>query len=552
MIARDQRVRFIFGLVAAAALASGAVSTAASTRVGAHTYWLPGIEAVLPAEARDGTLASISCASAGNCTAVGSYADGSGNDQGLLLSEAAGRWTRGMKAALPANASATSAFLDSVSCASAGDCTAVGFYDSHGLLLSEAAGQWARGVEAALPANGATAQGAVLDVSCASAGNCTAVGIYGSVFSDKYGYPPNNYQGLLLTETAGVWSDGVEAALPADAAPASAQLAPVVSVSCASAGNCTAVGSYVDGSGNHQGLLLNETAGTWATGVEASLPSDALGGTVYAVSCASAGNCTAVGSYVDGSGNHQGLLLTETAGTWTRGVKAVLPSNALTAGQDASVGSVSCVSAGNCTAVGAYNGNAGGYNVQGLLLTETGGVWSGGVEAALPLDALVTGQTVYLNSVSCASAGYCSAVGEYTQSSTHGQGLLLTETAGRWATGVDPAQPGGLRNVRLTSISCPSVGNCSAIAAAFDSRGRFAGLLFDSTSTAPCVVPRLKWKTLNAAKNSIRSHHCSVGGIKHARSPTVKQGHVISQTPRPFRQLRAGAKVNLVVSRGKH
>ena len=499
MIARDQRVRFIFGLVAAAALASGAVSTAASTRVGAHTYWLPGIEAVLPAEARDGTLASISCASAGNCTAVGSYADGSGNDQGLLLSEAAGRWTRGMKAALPANASATSAFLDSVSCASAGDCTAVGFYDSHGLLLSEAAGQWARGVEAALPANGATAQGAVLDVSCASAGNCTAVGIYGSVFSDKYGYPPNNYQGLLLTETAGVWSDGVEAALPADAAPASAQLAPVVSVSCASAGNCTAVGSYVDGSGNHQGLLL-----------------------------------------------------TETAGTWTRGVKAVLPSNALTAGQDASVGSVSCVSAGNCTAVGAYNGNAGGYNVQGLLLTETGGVWSGGVEAALPLDALVTGQTVYLNSVSCASAGYCSAVGEYTQSSTHGQGLLLTETAGRWATGVDPAQPGGLRNVRLTSISCPSVGNCSAIAAAFDSRGRFAGLLFDSTSTAPCVVPRLKWKTLNAAKNSIRSHHCSVGGIKHARSPTVKQGHVISQTPRPFRQLRAGAKVNLVVSRGKH
>ena len=47
------------------------------------------------------------------------------------------------------------------------------------------------------------------------------------------------------------------------------------SVSCASAGNCTAVGDYDASSDREQGLLLTETSGRWATGVEASLPANA-------------------------------------------------------------------------------------------------------------------------------------------------------------------------------------------------------------------------------------------------------------------------------------
>jgi PASTA domain len=518
---------------------------------------LTGREAALPAQARGGTLASVSCASAGNCTAVGRYVDHAGNHQGLLLTEAAGRWARGVKAALPSNASATSAFLDSVSCVSAGDCTAVGTYDSQGLLLTKTAGFWATGVEAALPANGASAEGHVLDISCASAGNCAAVGAYGTFPPDRYGCLGScNYQGLLLTETAGVWSKGVEAALPADAAPASEQLAYVTSVSCPSPGNCSAVGSYVDGSGNYHGLLLTETAGNWATGVAESLPANATdqagkGAGPNSVSCPSARNCTAVGSYSDGPGSYQGLLLSETAGTWAKGVEVALPSNASTTSQDASVGLVSCASPGNCTAVGSYLTGSGTYQSQGLLLTETAGVWSKGAEAALPANALATGQTVYLNSLSCPSAGNCSVAGEYVDSSGGGEGLLLTQAAGRWAAGVAPALPAGLHNVRFTSVSCSSVGNCSALGAAFDSRGRFVGLLFDSTSTRPCVVPRLKGKTLNAAKRSIRSHDCSLGRIEHARSPEIKQGRVISQTPKPGIHLRRKANVDLVVSKGK-
>jgi beta-lactam-binding protein with PASTA domain len=65
-------------------------------------------------------------------------------------------------------------------------------------------------------------------------------------------------------------------------------------------------------------------------------------------------------------------------------------------------------------------------------------------------------------------------------------------------------------------------------------------------------VPKVKGKTLKQAKRSIRAHHCTVGRIRHAASRTVKRGHVIAQKPRPGKRLRHGAKVNVVVSSGKH
>jgi hypothetical protein len=67
----------------------------------------------------------------------------------------------------------------------------------------------------------------------------------------------------------------------------------------------------------------------------------------------------------------------------------------------------------------------------------------------------------------------------------------------------------------------------------------------------PCVVPKVKGKTLKRARLAIRAHACTVGTIKHARSRTVKRGHVISQKPKAGRRLRHRARVSLVVSRGR-
>ena len=553
-------VLVVFGAGGASAakrvsLGGKARSSGASAVSSATVRWGRGVEAVLPANAGakpNVFIESVSCPSAGNCSAVGQYIDSSGASEGLLLTEKAGRWRTGVEAPLPANAATTTnqfVRLNSVSCASPGNCSAVGAYKatdssgfSEGLLLTEWGGKWETGVEAVPPASaGAPIAGASLaSVSCASAGTCSAVG----TSFDGAG----NDQVLLFAEKAGVWGAIVPPLLPANAATAPRTEASLSAVSCASAGNCGAVGYYVDNSRTCQGLLLTETDGFWESGVEAQ-PANAIGCAVtFAVSCPRPGNCSAnLGDY----------LLTQIAGWWGKGVKPALPANACTVGPgpgqcDGNYGganSISCVSAGNCNAVGDYTDNSG--IDQGLLLTKTASSWRAGVEAPRPAKAV--GES--LTSVSCASAGTCSAVGQYTDHS-HAEGLLLKETAGKWTAGAAalPANAAGEnqnRHVQLYAVSCASARNCSAVGDYIDRSGNYQGLLLDSHPLPPCVVPNLKGKTLAAARRSIRSHACSVGAIKHARSRRVKTGRVISQRPKPGKRLHLGARVNLVVSKGR-
>ena len=477
------RVRVVCGL-APVACGVWLVLVALPSEALAATNSPAGVEASLPANAGKNPnvgFDSVSCASAGNCSAVGDYIDRSVHGQGLLLSERSGRWAAGVEASLPANAGKNpNVGFDSVSCASAGNCTAVGRYTDRsgheqGLLLSETSGRWATGVEASHPANaGKNPDVELFSVSCASAGNCAAVGNY--IDRSLHG------QGLLLSERSGRWAAGVEASLPANAS--KNPNVDVGSVSCVSAGNCTAVGSYADS--GFKGLLLTETSGRWAAGVEAALPAGTGTDTfvqLFSVSCASAGSCTAVGIYQDvssGNYNRHVLLLSETSGTWAAGVEASLPANASTNRKltfTALVGSVSCASAGNCSAVGSYLDSSG--HQQGLLLSETSGTWATGVEASLPANA-GKNPNAGVGSVSCASAGNCTAVGPYIDRSGHEQGLLLSETSGRWATGVEvslPANAGKNPDVSLGSMSCASAGNCTAVGNYTDSSGHQHGLL---------------------------------------------------------------------------
>jgi len=546
------------GLSAAICLllfAGGSGVTSASATAGARTYWGKGIAAVLPANAVKGAsnqvvdINSISCASAGNCSAVGEYRNQSGRPEGLLLTQMSGKWATGIEAVLPANADVSEQLvtLNSVSCASPGNCSAVGFYYDRsgaedGLVLTETAGTWATGVEAILPADAAaTHQIADLtSVSCNTASDCTAVGSYSGTGGGA----------LMLTKSAGTWETGVEAALPADAS-TTEPVAGLSSVSCSSAGNCSAVGGYLDNSGSGQGLLLTETAGTWSTGVEAALPTNATttseqGVDLPSVSCSSPGTCSAVGSYNNGTGSDDAVLLTETAGTWKRGVKATLPANADPTDQ-VDLNAVSCPSAASCAVVGDYVDRGG--NIRSLLLTRTAGKWSRGIGVALPRDATRTApnQLGGLESVSCASPGNCSAVGKYRSDSDGSavQGLLVTETDGSWLPGLKAVLPkyGG----DLTSVSCASARHCSAVGGFEDARG----VLLSSSATPPCLVPELKGKMLAAARRSIKEHACSVGRIGHADSRTVAAGRVISQKPKPGTQLKRGARVSVVVSKGK-
>lgn len=73
----------------------------------------------------------------------------------------------------------------------------------------------------------------------------------------------------------------------------------------------------------------------------------------------------------------------------------------------AQVSSVSCASAGNCGAGGFYSH---GSNQEAFVADEAGGAWDTGQEVAGALNA---GGTAGINSVSCVSAGNCSAGGYY-------------------------------------------------------------------------------------------------------------------------------------------
>jgi PASTA domain len=66
-----------------------------------------------------------------------------------------------------------------------------------------------------------------------------------------------------------------------------------------------------------------------------------------------------------------------------------------------------------------------------------------------------------------------------------------------------------------------------------------------------CKVPNLKAMALAGAVRELKAGGCARGGVKYAYSRKVKKGRVISQSQRPGKTLKAGAKVNLVVSRGK-
>ncbi len=76
----------------------------------------------------------------------------------------------------------------------------------------------------------------------------------------------------------------------------------------------------------------------------------------------------------------------------------------------------------------------------------------------------------------------------------------------------------------------------------------------DRSATAEfsrCVVPKVKGKTLVKARKAIKKAHCSVGRVKQSFSRKIGKGRVSAQKPKPGTKLRAGAKVNLVVSKGK-
>src|SRR5579872_4906516 len=129
--------------------------------------------------------------------------------------------------------------------------------------------------------------------------------------------------------------------------------------------------------------------------------------------------------------------------------------------------SVSCASAGNCTAVGkgqvtTFSGNSSTTTTSMAAVTEAGGVWGSVVVPPVPADSGNYSQGPDLDSVACPAAGSCDASGAYlTAPNGAGTALFEGERSGTWSQPTAEAVPtatNGQQIVDSTKIACGGVG----------------------------------------------------------------------------------------------
>ncbi|MDE3082846.1 MAG: hypothetical protein KGJ39_05445 [Acidobacteriota bacterium] len=282
---------------------------------------------------------------------------------------------------------------------------------------------------------------------------------------------------------APTWGAAQRVALPAGATGLSQGYLP--SIACPRVGDCAATGIYVDAAGNDVGMVVNEVAGHWRVATAISAPANAASVpsvTPYWISCASAGNCAVVGSYLDGSGNTDAFTLNEVNGTWRSATQVVLPGDASTQSQYALLRSVACSSPGTCSAVGTYlDASSPVARTLAMTINEVNGTWRAAQSVALPAGTNAT-PLVSLSNLACASAGNCAATGSYVDAENVTRGLLVTERGGVWNAGTTllaPTNASAYALAQVSSLACPAPGTCSAIGTYETANGHAAGFTLD-------------------------------------------------------------------------
>jgi hypothetical protein len=281
-----------------------------------------------PPGANTASLKAISCLPGAGCTAVG-VSRVSGNKPILPLAESWNGNTWAIEP-VPHPAGATETYLNGVSCRSASDCTAAGDYQNANGQFLTLAERWNGAAWTIEPTpSPSTTDNQLSAVSCASAGDCTATGQYRKA----------DGRAVSLAEH---WN-GRTWAVQNTPNPPGATFSSLDGVSCASAGNCIAVGG--SGGASPEAPLAEHWNGrTWAIQPAPAPPAAGLFSSLAGVSCPSATTCTAVGIYATATGSNHAFAEHMNNGTWTFQPTAKPKHKQLTA--------VSCTASYACTAVG--------------------------------------------------------------------------------------------------------------------------------------------------------------------------------------------------------
>ena len=470
-----------------AALAAPAAAHAVSgTSAAVSSGWgnaqeVPGIAALN--KAGSAAVNSVSCPAAGNCGAVGVYTVSNGgylHTRPFVVSEKQGTWSTGKQLPGAEVLSHRSLTIPSVSCASPGNCSTGGSYATsstamQAFVASRVNYTWGDANEVpGLAALNDLDVATVTSVSCASAGNCSAGGNYDGTGGT------GGHQAFVVSQTNGTWGNAIE--VPGTAALNMGGSASISSVSCASAGNCSAGGYYYDSSDRWQMFVVSETNGTWGNAIEvpgtAALNTDGWNPFALSVSCASAGNCTAGGSYGTGFNQQQAFVASQVNGTWGNAIEAP-GTAALNVGMRGAITSVSCASAGNCAAGGYYDGSSG--ETQAFVIDQADGTWGNAIE--VPGTAALNQGDATINAVSCGSAGNCSAGGSYYGTSGY-QAFVVNEASGSWDQAIEVPGTAALNqgDAAVNSVSCATATSCSAGGSYTDRSGHAQAFVVTRTS----------------------------------------------------------------------
>ena len=329
-------------------------------------------------------LNDVSCATTTNCFAVGSYETGSAVNP-LVEHWNGVTWSL---SASPTPKGARDAELESVSCSGPSDCSAVGYVDTSS--AEKALIEHWNGTAWSIVAS-PTPKGAELTqlsgVSCPDATDCYAVG---SALSF-----PNP---TALTEH---WNGKTWSVVPGAQAGSGTTFLELIGITCASALDCTAVGSSeaitLSGTGTPSAkTLVEHWNGTKWSVVASASPKGAPFALLAGVSCSSATSCLAVGFDAASVDAPEHALVEHWDGTSWKVVPSPGPSGAI---ETALVGA-SCRSDTSCDAVG----------FSGRTLAEH---WNGSKMSIVPSANAAGASASGLSGVSCPGASLCVAVGSY-------------------------------------------------------------------------------------------------------------------------------------------
>jgi hypothetical protein len=391
-------------------------------------------------EASSSELNGVSCISSRFCVAVGTYTK---DKKGLTLAEIWNGLTWTVQPT-PNPAKSPLSNLESVSCTSTTNCLAVGStYEKPPCFdctppITTLAELWTDGAwKLTAPIAPKAENSYLFSVSCISADACYAVGYYEPTFGTD----------LNLAEfwNGTAWSDQ-------DIPPSATDFSQLYSVSCTTIDSCTAVGTSKNSSDVYSTFAERWGGSKWA--IEATPdPTNADGSVLYAVSCASAQQCVAVGEWSmppDGHPNVPFALYWD--GTkWHLSTTSLPPGPVIYSGLQG----VSCVSSADCIATGYYQSSSGFISTIAESWNGTG--WS--LEKAAEVGEVPS----YLYGVSCRTGSPCMAVGYFTDGAGGTRALAELRTSGTWTIVVTPNASEGDDTSSLVSVWCSNQQNCLAV-----------------------------------------------------------------------------------------